>query len=141
MITKNVTERLENLRINTIVSSLMEFMNAVTSLNEPPDKEPRGVHDRDRSFSAAFRGRVVAAYRASALNLFRKMAEMGRSVHDGRYSYGRRTDQLKIAGDDSCLGQRLRRMQSSKLQQRIRPLRATWMENKSARRSTSRFGF
>src|SRR6266566_6309746 len=36
---KNVTERLEGLRMNTIVSSFMEFVNEVTSMNEAPDKE------------------------------------------------------------------------------------------------------
>ena len=36
---KNVTERLEALRMNTIVSSFMEFVNEVTSMNEAPDKE------------------------------------------------------------------------------------------------------
>jgi leucyl-tRNA synthetase len=36
---KNVTERLESFRMNTIVSSFMEFMNEVTSMSEPPDRE------------------------------------------------------------------------------------------------------
>src|SRR5439155_14420538 len=36
---KNVTERLEGLRMNTIVSSFMEFVNAVTPMTEAPDKE------------------------------------------------------------------------------------------------------
>ena len=36
---KNVTERLESFRMNTIVSSFMEFANEVTSMNEAPDKE------------------------------------------------------------------------------------------------------
>jgi leucyl-tRNA synthetase len=36
---KNVTERLESFRMNTIVSSFMEFVNEVTSINEAPDKE------------------------------------------------------------------------------------------------------
>jgi leucyl-tRNA synthetase len=36
---KNVTERLEDLRMNTIVSSFMEFVNAVSDINEAPDKE------------------------------------------------------------------------------------------------------
>jgi leucyl-tRNA synthetase len=36
---KNVTERLEGLRMNTIVSSFMEFVNEVTSMSEAPDKE------------------------------------------------------------------------------------------------------
>jgi leucyl-tRNA synthetase len=36
---KNVTQRLESFRMNTIVSSFMEFVNEVTSMNEAPDKE------------------------------------------------------------------------------------------------------
>jgi leucyl-tRNA synthetase len=36
---KNVTERLESFRMNTIVSSFMEFVNEVTSMNEAPDEE------------------------------------------------------------------------------------------------------
>jgi leucyl-tRNA synthetase len=36
---KNVTERLESFRMNTIVSSFMEFINEVTSMREAPDKE------------------------------------------------------------------------------------------------------
>jgi leucyl-tRNA synthetase len=36
---KNVTERLETFRMNTIVSSFMEFVNEVTAMNESPDKE------------------------------------------------------------------------------------------------------
>ena len=36
---KNVTERLETFRMNTIVSSFMEFVNDIASTNEPPDKE------------------------------------------------------------------------------------------------------
>jgi leucyl-tRNA synthetase len=36
---KNVTERLEGLRMNTIVSAFMEFVNAVGDMNEAPDKE------------------------------------------------------------------------------------------------------
>src|SRR3954471_915578 len=36
---KNVTERLESFRMNTIVSSFMEFVNEVTSMREAPDKE------------------------------------------------------------------------------------------------------
>ena len=39
LLVKNVTERLESFRMNTIVSSFMEFMNEVTSMNEAPDKE------------------------------------------------------------------------------------------------------
>jgi leucyl-tRNA synthetase len=36
---KNVTERLESLRMNTIVSAFMEFINAVTAIPESPDRE------------------------------------------------------------------------------------------------------
>jgi leucyl-tRNA synthetase len=36
---KDVTQRLEGLRMNTIVSSFMEFVNDVNALNEAPDKE------------------------------------------------------------------------------------------------------
>jgi leucyl-tRNA synthetase len=36
---KNVTERLEGLRMNTIVSAFMEFVNAVTDMSEAPDKQ------------------------------------------------------------------------------------------------------
>jgi len=36
---KNVTERLEGLRVNTIVSSFMEYVKDVNALNEAPDKE------------------------------------------------------------------------------------------------------
>jgi leucyl-tRNA synthetase len=36
---KNVTDRLESFRMNTIVSSFMEFVNEVTSMREAPDKE------------------------------------------------------------------------------------------------------
>jgi len=39
LLVKNVTERLETFRMNTIVSSFMEFTNEVTSMNEAPDKE------------------------------------------------------------------------------------------------------
>src|SRR5262245_471069 len=39
LLLKNVTERLESFRMNTIVSSFMEFVNEVTSMNEAPDKE------------------------------------------------------------------------------------------------------
>ena len=38
LLIKNVTERLESFRMNTIVSSFMEFVNEVTSMNAP-DKE------------------------------------------------------------------------------------------------------
>ena len=36
---KNVTDRLETFRMNTIVSSFMEFVNEVTAMREVPDKE------------------------------------------------------------------------------------------------------
>jgi leucyl-tRNA synthetase len=39
LLLKNVTERLESFRMNTIVSSFMEFINEMTSMNEAPDKE------------------------------------------------------------------------------------------------------
>jgi leucyl-tRNA synthetase len=39
LLLKNVTERLESFRMNTIVSSFMEFLNEVGSLGQPPDKE------------------------------------------------------------------------------------------------------
>jgi len=39
LLVKNVVERLESFRMNTIVSSFMEFTNKVTSINEAPDKE------------------------------------------------------------------------------------------------------
>src|SRR5438128_2410481 len=39
LLIKNVTERLEAFRMNTIVSSFMEFINEVTSMSQPPDKE------------------------------------------------------------------------------------------------------
>ncbi len=39
LLLKNVTERLESLRMNTIVSSFMEFVNEVGSMNQAPDKE------------------------------------------------------------------------------------------------------
>jgi leucyl-tRNA synthetase len=39
LLLKNVTERLESFRMNTIVSSFMEFVNEVTSMREAPDKE------------------------------------------------------------------------------------------------------
>jgi leucyl-tRNA synthetase len=39
VLVKNVTDRLESFRMNTIVSSFMEFINEVTSMSEAPDKE------------------------------------------------------------------------------------------------------
>jgi leucyl-tRNA synthetase len=36
---KNVSERLEALRMNTLVSAFMEFLNAVTAIPEAPDRE------------------------------------------------------------------------------------------------------
>jgi leucyl-tRNA synthetase len=39
LLVKNVTERLEALRMNTIVSSFMEFVNEVTTMRQAPDKE------------------------------------------------------------------------------------------------------
>jgi len=39
LLIKNVTERLEAFRMNTIVSSFMEFINEVTSMSQLPDKE------------------------------------------------------------------------------------------------------
>jgi leucyl-tRNA synthetase len=39
LLIKNVTDRLEALRMNTIVSSFMEFVNDVTEMREIPDKE------------------------------------------------------------------------------------------------------
>jgi leucyl-tRNA synthetase len=39
LLIKNVTERLEHFRMNTIVSSFMEFVNEVTSMREAPDLE------------------------------------------------------------------------------------------------------
>jgi leucyl-tRNA synthetase len=39
LLIKNVTERLETFRMNTIVSSFMEFVNEVTRMREAPDKE------------------------------------------------------------------------------------------------------
>ena len=39
LLIKNVTERLETFRMNTIVSAFMEFVNEVTSMSEAPDKE------------------------------------------------------------------------------------------------------
>ncbi len=38
LLVKNVTERLEAFRMNTLVSAFMEFMNAVTNIKEAPDK-------------------------------------------------------------------------------------------------------
>ncbi len=37
LLLKNVTERLESFRMNTIVSSFMEFINEVTTMREAPD--------------------------------------------------------------------------------------------------------
>jgi leucyl-tRNA synthetase len=39
LLIKNVTERLESFRMNTIVSSFMEFINDVTPMTEGPDEE------------------------------------------------------------------------------------------------------
>jgi len=39
LLVKNVTERLESFRMNTVVSAFMEFINAMTNMKEPPDKE------------------------------------------------------------------------------------------------------
>ena len=39
LLVKNVTERLEALRMNTIVSAFMEFINEVVSIREAPDRE------------------------------------------------------------------------------------------------------
>ncbi len=39
LLLKNVTERLESFRMNTIVSSFMEFLNEASSMNQAPDKE------------------------------------------------------------------------------------------------------
>src|SRR2546427_12501308 len=39
LLIKNVTGRLEAFRMNTIVSSFMEFINEVRSMSQPPDKE------------------------------------------------------------------------------------------------------
>jgi leucyl-tRNA synthetase len=39
LLIKNVTERIEGLRMNTIVSSFMEFVNDVTDMREAPDRE------------------------------------------------------------------------------------------------------
>jgi leucyl-tRNA synthetase len=39
LLIKNVTERLEAFRMNTLVSTFMEFINEVTSLRQAPDKE------------------------------------------------------------------------------------------------------
>ena len=36
---KKVTERLEGFRLNTVVSAMMEFVNAVTAMDERPDRE------------------------------------------------------------------------------------------------------
>jgi leucyl-tRNA synthetase len=39
LLVKSVTERLESFRLNTVVSAFMEFINAMTTLKESPDKE------------------------------------------------------------------------------------------------------
>jgi leucyl-tRNA synthetase len=39
LLVKTVTERLEAFRMNTIVSAFMEFINAMTAIRQPPDKE------------------------------------------------------------------------------------------------------
>lgn len=39
ILVRTVTERLDTFRLNTVVSALMEFLNAVSKLGEPPDRE------------------------------------------------------------------------------------------------------
>ena len=39
VLVKKVTERLESFRLNTVVSAMMEFLNAVHALDEEPDRE------------------------------------------------------------------------------------------------------
>ena len=39
LLVKKVTERLDSFRLNTVISALMEFLNEVGSLTEPPDRE------------------------------------------------------------------------------------------------------
>jgi len=39
LLVKNITERLESLRMNTLVSGFMEFINEMTSMRVAPDKE------------------------------------------------------------------------------------------------------
>ena len=39
VLVKKVTERLESFRLNTVVSAMMEFLNAVHALDEAPDRE------------------------------------------------------------------------------------------------------
>ena len=39
LLVKKVTERLDAFRLNTVVSAMMEFLNAVTALDEAPDRE------------------------------------------------------------------------------------------------------
>ncbi|HLQ76243.1 MAG TPA: leucine--tRNA ligase, partial [Terriglobia bacterium] len=39
LLVKNVTERLESFRMNTLVSAFMEFINAVTNIKEAPDRQ------------------------------------------------------------------------------------------------------
>ncbi len=43
VLVKKVTERLESFRLNTVVSAMMEFLNAVHALDEAPDRETVGV--------------------------------------------------------------------------------------------------
>src|SRR5206468_2548783 len=38
LLVKNITERLESFRMNTLVSAFMEFINEMTSLRQAPDK-------------------------------------------------------------------------------------------------------
>jgi leucyl-tRNA synthetase len=39
LLVKNVTERLESFRLNTVVSAFMEFINAMTAIAESPDQK------------------------------------------------------------------------------------------------------
>jgi len=39
LLVKNVTERLDSFRLNTVVSAFMEFINAMTSIKDAPDRE------------------------------------------------------------------------------------------------------
>jgi leucyl-tRNA synthetase len=39
ILVRNVTERLESFRMNTLVSAFMEFLNEVTAIRQAPDKE------------------------------------------------------------------------------------------------------
>ncbi len=43
VLVKKVTERLESFRLNTVVSAMMEFLNAVHALDDAPDRETVGV--------------------------------------------------------------------------------------------------